>query len=58
MLFMCIAYEEEQTLNDLSREEWQALRQETMGCVELVRMPLLLETQVETERRRQPDRNR
>jgi hypothetical protein len=37
MKYMCIAYEEERTLNELSRSEWQALRQETLDYVEALR---------------------
>ena len=37
MKYMCIAYEEEQKLNDLSEAEWQALRQETLTYVESMR---------------------
>ncbi len=37
MKYLCIAYEEEQTLNDLSGIEWQALRQETLDYVESLR---------------------
>ena len=34
MHFLCLAYEEEHKLNELSKEEWQALRQETLDYVE------------------------
>jgi hypothetical protein len=34
MKFLCLAYEEEQKLNDLSPDAWQALRQETLDYVE------------------------
>jgi hypothetical protein len=37
MKYLCIAYEEEQALNDLSGIEWQALRQETLDYVESLR---------------------
>jgi hypothetical protein len=37
MKYLCIAYEEEQALGDLSVEEWQALRQETLDYVESLR---------------------
>ena len=37
MKYLCIAYEEEQKLNDLSESEWQALRQETLDYVESLR---------------------
>ena len=33
MKYMCIAYEEERKLNELSTGEWQALRQETLDYV-------------------------
>jgi hypothetical protein len=34
MKFMCIAYEEQKKLDDLSPAEWQALRTETLSYVE------------------------
>ena len=34
MKYMCIAYEEERKLDELSQSEWQALRQETLDYVE------------------------
>jgi len=34
MKFMCLAYEEEERLNALSATEWDALRRETIACVE------------------------
>jgi hypothetical protein len=34
MKFMCMAYEEEQKLNELSVPEWHALREETLSYVE------------------------
>jgi hypothetical protein len=34
MKFLCLAYEEERKLNDLSQGEWHALRQETLDYVE------------------------
>jgi hypothetical protein len=37
MKYMCIAYEEERKLNELSQGEWQALRQETLDYVETLR---------------------
>jgi hypothetical protein len=37
MRYLCLAYEEERKLNELSRDEWQALRQETLDYVELLR---------------------
>ncbi len=37
MKFLCIAHEEEQKLNRLSKAEWQALRQQTLDYVETLR---------------------
>ena len=37
MKFLCLAYEEERTLNDLSRKEWDALRTETLAYVDTLR---------------------
>ena len=37
MKYMCIAYEEEQKLNELSEDQWQGLRQETLDYVETLR---------------------
>lgn len=37
MQFLCMAYEEEQKLNQLSKREWHALRQETLDYVETLR---------------------
>ncbi len=37
MKFLCLAYEEEQQLNALSRSEWDALRGETLAYVESLR---------------------
>jgi hypothetical protein len=37
MKYLCMAYEEEGTLNELSRPEWDALRQETLDYVESLR---------------------
>ena len=37
MKFMCLAYEEEETLNALSASEWDALRTETIDYVEALR---------------------
>lgn len=37
MKYLCLAYEEEQKLNDLSRDEWDALRGETLGYVDELR---------------------
>lgn len=34
MKFLCLAYEEEQKLHDLTETEWQALRTETLDYVE------------------------
>src|SRR5262245_1270317 len=37
MRYLCLAYEEETVLNDLSRGEWDALRTETLAYVEALR---------------------
>jgi hypothetical protein len=37
MKYLCIAYEEERTLNELSEGEWQALREETLNYVDTLR---------------------
>ena len=37
MKFLCIAYEEERKLNELSQSEWQALRIETLDYLEKLR---------------------
>ena len=37
MKFLCIAHEEEQKLNRLSKAEWQVLRQQTLDYVETLR---------------------
>lgn len=37
MKYMCIAYEEERKLQELSQPEWQGLRQETLGYVDTLR---------------------
>lgn len=37
MKFMCIAYEEERKLNELTEAEWLALRQETLDYVDTLR---------------------
>lgn len=37
MKFMCLAYEDEATLNALSRAEWDALRAETIAYVDAMR---------------------
>lgn len=37
MKFLCLAYEEESKLNALTKSEWDALREETIGYVEDLR---------------------
>jgi hypothetical protein len=37
MKFLCLAYEEEEKLNALSRGEWDALRRETLSYVDQLR---------------------
>jgi hypothetical protein len=37
MKYLCLAYEEEKRLNDLSRGEWDILRGETLAYVEILR---------------------
>lgn len=37
MKYLCIAYEEERQLNELSAADWQALRRETLDYVEGLR---------------------
>jgi hypothetical protein len=37
MKYLCLAYEEEQTLDGLSQQEWDELRRETLGYVDEVR---------------------
>lgn len=37
MKYLCLAYEEEKKLNDLSRSEWDVLRGETLAYVEALR---------------------
>jgi len=37
MKYLCLAYEEEQKLNDLSQSEWDVLRSETLAYVEILR---------------------
>jgi hypothetical protein len=37
MKYLCLAYEEEKKLNDLSRSEWDALRSETLAYVDNLR---------------------
>ena len=37
MKYLCLAYEEERTLNELSEREWQVLRTETLEYVEGLR---------------------
>jgi hypothetical protein len=46
MRYLCLAYEEEKVLNDLSQAEWQALRQETLDYVQsLLDSGKLIDTQ-------------
>ena len=37
MKFLCLAYEEEAVLNGLDRADWDALREETLAYVEILR---------------------
>jgi hypothetical protein len=37
MKYLCLAYEEERALNDLTAGEWRALRRETLDYVEALR---------------------
>jgi hypothetical protein len=37
MKYLCLAYEEERTLNELTEREWNALRTETLDYVERLR---------------------
>ena len=37
MKYLCLAYEEERKLNELTASEWQALRRETLEYVESLR---------------------
>jgi hypothetical protein len=37
MKYLCLAYEEEKKLNDLSRSEWDDLRRETLAYVDTLR---------------------
>jgi hypothetical protein len=37
MKYLCLAYEEQRVLDDLSRSEWDALRSETLAYVEILR---------------------
>lgn len=37
MKYLCLAYEEEKVLNDLSRSEWDSLRRETLAYVDELR---------------------
>jgi len=37
MKYLCIAYEEQRTLDALSQSEWQSLRQETLDYVDSLR---------------------
>jgi len=34
MKYLCLVYEKEETLNGLSRDEWAALRRETLGFLD------------------------
>jgi hypothetical protein len=36
MKFLCLAYEEEKVLNDLSQAEWTSLRDETLAYVDVL----------------------
>jgi hypothetical protein len=38
MKFLCLAYENERTLNALTREDWDSLRMETLGYIEQLRL--------------------
>jgi hypothetical protein len=37
MKYLCLAYEEEKRLNELDRDEWEALREETLAYVDSLR---------------------
>jgi len=37
MKYLCLAYEEEKVLNDLSRDAWDAFRSEILAYVEILR---------------------
>lgn len=37
MRYLCLAYEEQRVLDDLSRTEWKALREETLAYVDSLR---------------------
>jgi hypothetical protein len=37
MKFLCLAYEEQQKFDEMSPEDWQAMRQETLDYVEALR---------------------
>ena len=37
MVYLCLAYEEEQKLNALTHDEWQALRKQTLDYVDALR---------------------
>lgn len=52
MKYLCLAYEEEQVLNELSGEDWDALRGETLAYVETLRKSghLLLTNALQTAR--------
>jgi hypothetical protein len=41
MKFLCLAYEEEKALDDLSRSEWDVLRGETLAYVEILRKTVI-----------------
>jgi len=53
MKYLCLAYEEEQKLNDLSRSEWDDLRVETLAYVEVLRKSghLILTNALQSARR-------
>jgi len=53
MKYLCLAYEEEKTLDDLSRSEWDALRGETLAYVEILRKSghLILTNALQSARR-------
>ncbi|HEX9615513.1 MAG TPA: YciI family protein [Bacteroidota bacterium] len=42
MKYLCLAFEEESTLNALSRSEWEALRRETLDYVDDLRQKEIL----------------
>jgi len=53
MKYLCLAYEEEKALDDLSRSEWDALRGETLAYVEILRKSghLILTNALQSARR-------